>query len=361
MTDATTAETLRAEIAALESEIDGIYREAVRHDEELTALQDRAASLDYGPSEYKYLSTRSPYVQAYYRRSAQFWRNLAVAAEIRGRPLEHRPRPRALPAELRPAFDMDGRIPVLDAYFAPRHPPEDEVCFTAEQVAALRHGFGSTAAEAAPSRAYSQVISQLLEAVDPLAEAIGAHVQTSMTVAVCGSVAPIYESLCLNAGAAPSALGFASIRSESHLIATASFADAVRSGRRFDRVVAGWLVAQAGMGLFDAALKVRAHSDAKPVSTFDECALDPDGDLALMDQLKALIAPDGLLIAGVPVGPDLVAYNSARIYGPLRLPLLLQGFEEVARVGAGAGDDPADKPRLVALILRPSMGTAHAG
>jgi hypothetical protein len=83
---------------------------------------------------------------------------------------------------------------------------------------------------------------------------------------------------------------------------------------------------------------------------FDEVAAD--GDLALMARLGTLVRPGGLLVVGVPIGPDLVAYNSGRIYGPLRLPMLLHGWEVVEGMPDGSGDHAAKQPTLAALVLR---------
>lgn len=49
----------------------------------------------------------------------------------------------------------------------------------------------------------------------------------------------------------------------------------------------------------------------------------PDADLITMDKLRTL---GRTLLLTVPVGPDLLAFNLMRIYGSLRLPLLLQGW-----------------------------------
>lgn len=45
------------------------------------------------------------------------------------------------------------------------------------------------------------------------------------------------------------------------------------------------------------------------------------------------LRPGGVLLLTVPVGPDILVWNLHRRYGRLRLPLLLQGWEEVARFG----------------------------
>ena len=181
--------------------------------------------------------------------------------------------------------------------------------------------------------------SSAASAPDPLRGAITRHVRARMRVGICGSTAPVYESLCLNVGASPTSLGFGPIRSETSLIATMPFADALSSGARFDCVIAGWAVPQAGMGRFDA--------------------IDPDGDLSLMRLLLRLVTPNGLLMLGVPVGPDLVAYNSCRIYGPLRLPLLLNGWEEVAR-RSGLADPSHEEVVQAALILRHACSAGAA-
>ena len=39
------------------------------------------------------------------------------------------------------------------------------------------------------------------------------------------------------------------------------------------------------------------------------------------------------MIVTVPIGPDVVVFNLHRRYGEKRLPLLLDGFREVARYG----------------------------
>jgi hypothetical protein len=55
--------------------------------------------------------------------------------------------------------------------------------------------------------------------------------------------------------------------------------------------------------------------------------LDPDGDLAAMNEAWIKLTPGGVLLLNVPVGHDDGFYwYSQRIYGPARLPLLLRGW-----------------------------------
>lgn len=55
--------------------------------------------------------------------------------------------------------------------------------------------------------------------------------------------------------------------------------------------------------------------------------MNPNGDLAAMDELKDLLAPGGYLLLGIPVAStDNIRWNADRVYGELRLPLLLKGW-----------------------------------
>ncbi|CAI5472527.1 unnamed protein product [Closterium sp. Yama58-4] len=54
--------------------------------------------------------------------------------------------------------------------------------------------------------------------------------------------------------------------------------------------------------------------------------INPNGDLERMKKIKGLIKPGGLLFLGVPTGNDTLVFNAHRIYGPIRMPLLIAGF-----------------------------------
>lgn len=56
--------------------------------------------------------------------------------------------------------------------------------------------------------------------------------------------------------------------------------------------------------------------------------------LEAMDQAACLLKPEtGLLFLTVPIGPDAVVYNAHRIYGNIRLPMLLRGWTVVDMIG----------------------------
>lgn len=51
-----------------------------------------------------------------------------------------------------------------------------------------------------------------------------------------------------------------------------------------------------------------------------------DGDLEAMTRLRSLMKPGGIMLLSVPVGRDSVFARSHRVYGPERLPKLLDGY-----------------------------------
>lgn len=71
-------------------------------------------------------------------------------------------------------------------------------------------------------------------------------------------------------------------------------------------------------------------------STVEHVGLDrygarhnPDGDLAAMRRLRELLKPGGIMLLTVPVGQDARIARLHRVYGRVRLPKLLDGYESV--------------------------------
>ncbi|MDR2695815.1 MAG: DUF268 domain-containing protein [Deltaproteobacteria bacterium] len=54
--------------------------------------------------------------------------------------------------------------------------------------------------------------------------------------------------------------------------------------------------------------------------------INPDGDLRAMQEAAKYLQDDGILFLGVPLGPDCLCWNAHRIYGTVRLPLLLRDW-----------------------------------
>jgi len=57
--------------------------------------------------------------------------------------------------------------------------------------------------------------------------------------------------------------------------------------------------------------------------------IEPNADLKSMSNIASKLSNNGLLYLGVPIGFDRLEYNAHRIYGPVRWPLLINGFSEI--------------------------------
>ena len=61
--------------------------------------------------------------------------------------------------------------------------------------------------------------------------------------------------------------------------------------------------------------------------------LDPNGDIKTMNNIYNNLTEKGLVIWGAPVGKDALTWNTHRVYGPIRLPLMFNNFKEVKWYG----------------------------
>lgn len=62
-------------------------------------------------------------------------------------------------------------------------------------------------------------------------------------------------------------------------------------------------------------------------------ALDPDGDIKAMKFLLDKTKVGGLCFLAVPMGADEILWNAHRIYGRVRFPMLIEGWEVVESFG----------------------------
>jgi hypothetical protein len=158
-----------------------------------------------------------------------------------------------------------------------------------------------------------------------LAEAFKRHADSSIRGRRCvvfGAMSPLVESLLLAFGAANvTTVEYNGLKYEHHKLRTQTPAQAEAE------------LAQTPLG--------SRYECAVSISSFDHDGLGrygdplgPDSDLLANDRVRELyLVPGGTYFLTVPIGPDVVVWNLHRRYGPVRLPLLLEGWEEVERVG----------------------------
>lgn len=95
----------------------------------------------------------------------------------------------------------------------------------------------------------------------------------------------------------------------------------------------------------------------------------PDGDLAAMREIYLLLKPGGTLVLGVPSeGADAIPFYSQRVYGPVRFPVLLRGWNYCGAISDGkfgstfylerhdqTGFTPGYGIHSVVILQKPSM------
>lgn len=215
----------------------------------------------------------------------------------------HKPPP-LIPRRLRDAFTMGGKVAIWYAYVdgsraTPFHYHSKCIAQTCRRVAAGELGH------------YGLVDAWLYAALQkyPIA---------GQRVAVMGSAdqgfGPWYECVCLHYGAQPVTVDYNPVAFEDPRL-------------QFMRAP----LDPAHVEPFEAALSISSF-EHDGLGRYGE-PLDPDGDLKAMQLMKRLLQPRGRLFLTVPVGRDKVVFNLHRIYGPARLPLLLQGWTVEDRFG----------------------------
>ena len=246
------------------------------------------------------------------------------------RPFQGAPPP--LPEDLRWAYTRCGAIPVSPFYVDDfrgglgthyRHGRKDIAQRVAAAAKELAHARPLVAARGDATRAH------LLGALQVPAVAAALR-RANASAVVFGSTAPSIEALLLAAGAARvltveyNALGY-----DHAALATARPAE----------VEAAWRAGDASRipppGSFDVAVSASSF-DHDGLGRYGD-PLAPDGDLLAMRGMARYLKPQGLALVSVPVGPDRLWWNLMRVYGKVRLPLLLQGWDVLERVGWRGG------------------------
>lgn len=77
---------------------------------------------------------------------------------------------------------------------------------------------------------------------------------------------------------------------------------------------------------FDVVINCSTVEHVGLVGRYSVIEPRPDGDIEAMRLLHSILKPGGTMLMTVPVGRDSVFSPVCRVYGPQRLPLLLEGF-----------------------------------
>jgi hypothetical protein len=131
---------------------------------------------------------------------------------------------------------------------------------------------------------------------------------------VLGSNDPWFESVCIFYGAMITTIEYKPLMSEDPRIKVMTPSKYDKKPQQFDCAVSISSFEHDGLGRY-----------GDPIN--------PNADLETMHKMKRMVKPGGLLFLAVPIGTDICVWNAHRVYGRLRFPLLIEGWEIVDTFG----------------------------
>jgi len=163
-----------------------------------------------------------------------------------------------------------------------------------------------------------------------LYQALDRFIIKDFIVAIMGSETPLYESICLFFGGKPVTIEYNKIISDDSRLSFMTVEECRKSVKKFDAAFSISSFEHDGLGRY-------------------KDPLNPDGDILAMKNMKLLLKDNGIIFLSVPIGRDTLVWNSRRIYGKIRLPLLLDGWEIIETFGFN--EELFDKSTVVQPIF----------
>lgn len=232
----------------------------------------------------------------------------ALQAQLPTNPPTKEP-PRNIPDDLLNEFTLNGQIPVRSYYRNDSYPPERPLVYDRMTV----EGFKEHAL-ARKTNYYGATDTYLYSALDKYVPSL-----QNKKVAILGSAEPWYEAVVLAFGGKPVTIEYNKITSNHPDLRLITVEEYRLHPEKFDVILSISSFEHDGLGRY-----------GDPIN--------PKGDLEAMQKAKDMLNPGGLLFLAVPVGKDLLAWNAHRVYGPIRLPMLLRGWKELGSVGFDESD-----------------------
>lgn len=212
--------------------------------------------------------------------------------------------PEQMPPHLRDAYTLNGQVPVSTWYLDGTTNPERHLAYNEAQIEELVKN-----AKNKKTWYYGAMDTFLYEAIETY---VGNF--EGKTVGVMGSVRPWYEAIVLAYNGKPITIDYFKPNYQHPDITLMTVDEYNQNPIQFDYIFSLSSFEHDGLGRYGDPL-------------------DPSGDLRAMRECKSMLKKGGLLFLAVPVGPDLIVWNAHRIYGKIRLPMLLKDWDLIGSVG----------------------------
>ncbi|KKP29185.1 MAG: TPR domain protein [candidate division TM6 bacterium GW2011_GWF2_30_66] len=214
-----------------------------------------------------------------------------------------------IPDFLYDSFTKYGRIPVQYRVLDESYTSSNPIVFTKEWIKNL-----VDAANFRNTYYYGRTDYYLYQAIEKYLPYI-----KNKEIGVLGSRLPWYEAIIISFDGSPTTIEYNKIISQDDRLKVMTVDEYDKNPKKFDTLVSISSLEHDGLGRYGDPL-------------------DPDGDIKAMAKCKSMLKEGGLLFLSVPVGKDLLYWNVHRVYGEIRLPLLLDGWEIVDSFGYNEED-----------------------
>jgi hypothetical protein len=203
-----------------------------------------------------------------------------------------------IPKELYKSFTMNGRIPVKYRWFDPskdamkKHYKIEDIRYYIERAKKRLCNY------------YGSLDKCLYDAFDK-------YPIKNKKVLVIGSAKPCYESICIHYGANVIVSEYVDVECDYPAI---KYLKPHQIAHEFDAIISISSYEHSGLGRY-----------GDPIN--------PNGDLEAMASARILLKPEGLMFLAIPYKKDILVWNEKRVYGSIRFPKLIEGFNIIAKYG----------------------------
>ena len=204
--------------------------------------------------------------------------------------------PRNIPSHLIFDYTMGDRIPVKYHYFDSTRSGTTKVIYTTLEI-------DNNLVKINDRKTFHYGLTDTW-----LYKALDKYSIKKKNVAVMGSVRPVYESIVISYGGNPTTIEYNPIIADDIRLETVTVKDFDNNPNQFDAALSISSFEHDGLGRYGDPL-------------------NPNADIIAMEKMKTILTDNGILFLSVPIGSDTLVWNAHRVYGPLRLPKLLDGWK----------------------------------
>lgn len=217
--------------------------------------------------------------------------------------------PREIPTHLVSDYTLGGAVPIYDYYL-------DGTCSVSQPTIFLKSEIEEMVQKALQRQTgyYGPTDSYLYEMLDKYASFI-----EGKRIAIIGSVTPWYEAIILAYGGHPVTIEYQQILCNDPRCQVMTVEEFKKSPSKFDAVLSISSIEHDGLGRY-----------GDPIN--------PWADIETMKKVQEMLEAGGLLFLSIPVGLDALYWNAHRVYGNLRLPMLLEGWQMIDTSGLSYED-----------------------